>query len=112
VDVNVDVNLDVNDGKFELEEVLVTVEVLVEVFDAVCVLVFLDVSVISLVTKDVFVPVVVLVDVLDWVGLCESKTLFWIPIPTLKKPINNNNFKIIFSCSYISKFFFSYSYVF
>lgn len=112
VDVNVDVNLDVNDGKIELEEVLVTVEVLVEVLDAVWVLVFLDVGVISFVTKEVFVPVVVLVDVLDWVGLCESKTLFWKPIPTLKKPINNNNFKIIFSCSYISKFFFSYSYVF
>ena len=112
VDVNVDVNLDVNDAKFELEEVLVIVEVLVEVLDAVKVFVFLDVGVISFVTIEVFVPVVVLVDVLDWVGLCESKTLFWIPIPTLKKPINNNNFKIIFSCSYISKFFFSCYYVF
>jgi hypothetical protein len=34
-DVNVEVNLDVNDGKFEAEDVLLTVVVLVEVFDAV-----------------------------------------------------------------------------
>ena len=34
-DVNVEVNLDVNDGKFEAEDVLLTVDVLVEVFDAV-----------------------------------------------------------------------------
>ena len=35
VDVNVEVNLDVNDGKFEAEDVLLTVDVLVEVLDAV-----------------------------------------------------------------------------
>lgn len=34
-DVNVEVNLDVNDGKFEAEDVLLTVDVLVEVLDAV-----------------------------------------------------------------------------
>jgi hypothetical protein len=33
--VNVEVNLDVNDGRFEAEDVLLTVVVLVEVFDAV-----------------------------------------------------------------------------
>jgi len=34
-DVNVEVNLDVNDGKFEAEEVLLILELLVDVFDAV-----------------------------------------------------------------------------
>lgn len=98
VDVNVEVNLDVNDGKFELEEVLLTVDVLVEVLDAVSVFVFLDVGVISQVILEVFVPVVVLVDVFDCVGDNEGNIAILSPIPLITNPLSNksNNLRICF----------------
>lgn len=91
VDVNVEVNLDVNDGKFELEEVLLTVDVLVEVLDAVSVFVFLDVGVISQVILEVFVPVVVLVDVFDCVGDNEGNIAILSPIPLITNPLSNKS---------------------
>jgi len=99
------VSFDVIEHKFEEEDVLVTVEVLVDVFDAVWVLVFLDVSVISLVTIDVFVPVVVLVDVLDCVGDNDGKIILLSPIPLITNPLNNknNNLRI---CIYILNYAF------